>query len=121
MGLLKQTTVEEMLISHKFGTPGMIGNASCPYEARWNVGEPYGLGIEFGNPVAFPRALWGTLRFPGHNGMAYGFESQNIYDQSRGAAYIAGAASDQRGYPNGLWKDIYNNLPVHTTTTTSPV
>merc|ERR1712007_167590 len=94
-----------MLINHKFGDPGAIGNKSC---VSWNVGEPYGLGVEFGNPFG----SFGTLDFPGHNGATYGFFSQSRFDKTRGAAYVAGAATDM-GWPSALWEDLHSNIPTH--------
>merc|ERR1719326_47889 len=73
--LLGPATTAEMLRGRPLGAPGGSKGVAC---SSFDSGDQYGLGVELHNDP----------RYPGHEGVTYGFTSMTKYDRKLQGAWV---------------------------------
>jgi len=99
--LLGSARTSEMLTAHALGQPGATPGVSCT--APFDTGDLYGLGVELHN----------NPRFPGHEGVTYGFTSMTKYDRLTQAAWVAAIGTSDTGMDRMVgeaWNDLYYSV-----------
>jgi CubicO group peptidase (beta-lactamase class C family) len=98
--LLGSDLTNEMLTYQKLGPDGASGNSSSSSSCKSNyTGDYYGLGVEAHK----------VKERPGHEGIAYGFTTQTMYDMKTKGAYVVAIPSSRPGM-DALTADAWTAL-----------
>merc|ERR1712199_77795 len=93
-------TTAEMINGTPLGNPGAWPGVTC---TTFDAGDLYGLGVENHRDP----------RFPGHEGVTYGFTSLTKYDRLLKGAWVAAIATSNTGMDVkavSAWWDLYKTV-----------
>lgn len=98
--LLGSKTTADMIKGTPLGNPGAWPGVTC---RTFDSGDLYGLGVENHRDP----------RFPGHEGVTYGFTSLTKYDRLLKGAWVAAIATSNEGMDgkaSSAWRDLYQSV-----------